>query len=110
MNQKEFSKKDDQGKERFVIVLSMELQNSDNLVQEMRIFKEVVFEWHRARQKEAAEVRFIAVSDPLYHKAIEEFTELCYSNDIHLKAIFESTKLHLALHDSAGQLVRERVF
>ncbi|MDB5991264.1 MAG: hypothetical protein JWQ10_2667 [Herbaspirillum sp.] len=110
MNQKEFSKKNDQGKELFVICLSIELQDLDNLVQEMRVFKEIVISWHRARQKEAAEVRFIAVSDPLYHQAIEEFAEVCHSNDIDLKAIFKTTKLCLDFHDNAGKLVRERVF
>jgi hypothetical protein len=110
MNQKEFSKKGDHGKDDFVIALSMELRDPDNLVQEMRLFKEIVFEWHRARRENAAEVKFIALSDSLYHQAIEEFTEACHSNDIHLKPIFEATKLHLSLHDFSGKLIRERTF
>ncbi|MBB5392506.1 MULTISPECIES: hypothetical protein [unclassified Herbaspirillum] len=110
MNQKEFSKKDSRGKDLFVLVLSIELQNPDELVQEMRVFKEIVIGWHHARQKEAAEVKFIAVSDPKYHQAIEEFSEVCHSNDIDLKVIFESTELNLDLHDKTGKLVRERIF
>lgn len=110
MNQKEFSKKDSHGNEVFVLALSFELQDLENFWQEMRIFKEIVISWHTARQEKAAEVIFIAVSDPLHHQAIEEFSEVSHSNDIDLKIIFESVELCLDLHDKTGQLVRERIF
>ena len=110
MDQRELTKKDASGKDIFVIALVLHLSNPDDLIQEMRIFKKIVFEWHRVRLTAAAEVRFFALSDPKYHQAIEEFLELCHSNDVDLKPIFKSTNLSLSLHTPDATLVRERIF
>jgi hypothetical protein len=110
MDQRELTKKDAQGEDRFVIVLVMHLNDADNLVQEMRVFKEIIIEWHRARQKAAYEVKFLALADPKYHQAIEEFAELSHSNEVELKPIFQSTQLSLSLRNQAGEVVRERAF
>lgn len=110
MKYKEFGKKGAQQEDLFAIILSMELTDPENLNQEMREWKEIVVNWHKARKPAAAEVRFIAVSDVKYHHAIEEFTDLCYSNDVDLKSIFKVTKLQLDLHDGAGNKIRERTF
>ncbi|MFP6561338.1 hypothetical protein WJ542_23985 [Paraburkholderia sp. B3] len=110
MKYKEFGKKSEQQEDLFVIILSMELTDPENLIQEMREWKEIVVNWYDARRQAAAEVRFIVVSDPMYHQAIEEFTELCYANDVDLKVVFKSAKLQLDLHDGNGNKIRERVF
>lgn len=110
MKYKEFGKKGEQQEDLFIIALSMELTNPENLNQEMREWKEIVVNWHDARKHAAAEVRFIVVSDVKYHQAIEEFTELCHANDVDLKLVFKSAKLQLDLHDGSGTKIRERTF
>ena len=110
MKYKEFGKKGAQQEDLFIIILSMELIDPENLTQEMREWKEIIFNWHQARKKAATEIRFIAVSDVKYHCAIEEYTELLQANEIDLRDIFKSTKLQLDLHDVAGNKIRERIF
>ncbi|BBA40398.1 MULTISPECIES: hypothetical protein [Burkholderia] len=110
MQYKEAVKKSELQEDLFMIVLSMELTNPDDLIQEMREWKEIVMDWYAARKQAATEVRFIAVSEVKYHQAIEEFTELCHANDVDLKGVFKSVKLHLDLHDGIGTKIRERIF
>lgn len=102
MDQRELVRKDDADKHGFVIVLIMHLQDPDNLIQESREFGAIVTDWYQARGALAEGVNLIAVSDPTYHKAIQDYFLGIHALDVTLRPIFNEISFELALHDAAG--------
>jgi hypothetical protein len=103
MDQKELLRKGEGGKpDTFLIVLVMHLIESDNLVEESKIFKSVVLDWYQARGTTAEKVQLIACSDPKYHAAIKELFESLHGMELSLRPVFAKIPFGIALHDSRG--------
>lgn len=111
MEQKELIRNGEGGKkDTFAIVLVMHLNDSDKLVEESRTFKSIVIDWYRVRGENSEKVNLVAVSDPLYHKAIKELFEGLHAIEISLRPVFKSVPFELSLHDKQGTLVQRYDF
>jgi len=111
VDQRELVRKDDADKhDGFVIVLIMHLQDPDNLIQESREFGSIVTDWYQARGALAEGVNLIAVSDPVYHKAITDYFLGIHALDVTLRPIFNKISFELALHNAAGAKLSEYAF
>jgi hypothetical protein len=111
MEQKELIRNGEgEKKDTFAILLVMYLNDSDKLIEESRTFKSIVIDWYRVRGENSEKVNLVAVSDPLYHKAIKELFEGLHAIEISLRPVFKSVPFELSLHDKQGTLVQRYDF
>jgi hypothetical protein len=109
MDQRELVNPSKNGKpETYVIVLVMHLSDSNNLMEESRVFKSIVLDWFRVRGTSAEQVQLLAVSDPLYHGAVLELFEALHAGEVSLEPVFKKIPFRIALHDQTGAPVKEK--
>lgn len=108
MDQKELLRKGENGKsDAFAIALVMHLNDSDNLLEESFNFKSIVIDWYKSRGVYSEKVYLIALSDPIYHKAIKELFEGLHAMEISLRPVFDVVPFELKLHNLEGALLQQ---
>lgn len=89
----------------YTIVMVMHLSNADNLIEESKVFKSIAIDWFNARKESAEKINLIAVSDPMYHKAIKDLFIRLHGMEINLRPVFEKIPLEIAFHNSEAKLI-----
>lgn len=111
MDQREFVCKGAAGTpRRYGVLLTLHLDDLDDMFAESRDFGACVLAWHRLRGVAAGVVILSVVASEQYHPLIADWYAQLHAGDATLHAVFATVQFQLELVNPRGRKLDERTF